>query len=179
MWFCGLASVTSNSRMLFALARDGGLPASRFLAQVSPRFSSPYVAVWVSCGAAFLVALYSHTYAVMGALSTSALYASYGLPIAMGLWARRRGRWTERGPWHLGRASGWVGGVSLAWIAVILVLFALPPNLLSGISLAGVVLALGAYWWLHARHHFRGPPVELGGQDPLRPLGGGPGQGVR
>ena len=27
MWFCGLASVTSNARMLFAFARDGGLPA--------------------------------------------------------------------------------------------------------------------------------------------------------
>src|SRR5262249_54944916 len=56
MWFCGLASVTSNSRMLFAFARDGGLPASPFLARVSPRFSSPHVAVWVSCAAAFAVA---------------------------------------------------------------------------------------------------------------------------
>ena len=26
MWFCGLASVTLNSSMLFAFARDGGLP---------------------------------------------------------------------------------------------------------------------------------------------------------
>ena len=26
MWFCGLSSVTSNSRMLFAFARDGGAP---------------------------------------------------------------------------------------------------------------------------------------------------------
>src|SRR5262249_55400264 len=32
MWFCGLASVTSNSRMLFAFARDGGLPGSRWIA---------------------------------------------------------------------------------------------------------------------------------------------------
>src|SRR5205085_1981955 len=38
MWFCGLSSVTSNSRQLFAFARDGGLPFSEHLAQVSPRY---------------------------------------------------------------------------------------------------------------------------------------------
>ena len=41
MWFCGLSSVTSNSRMLFAFARDGGLPLAKRLARVSPRFRSP------------------------------------------------------------------------------------------------------------------------------------------
>jgi amino acid transporter len=38
MWFCGLASITSNSRMLFAFARDGGLPGSSSLSRVSPRY---------------------------------------------------------------------------------------------------------------------------------------------
>jgi amino acid transporter len=159
MWFCGLASVTSNSRMLFAFARDGGLPFSSLLARVSPRFVSPHVAVWVSCAAAFLVALYSGAYNVMGALSTSALYASYGLPIGLGLWARRQGRWLKMGPWHLGAASSWVGGVALCWVGFVLVLFSLPPNLLSGVSLAGAAVALGVYWRLHAAHRFRGPPV--------------------
>src|SRR5207248_1255437 len=41
MWFCGLSSVTSNSRMLFAFARDGGLPFSGYVSRVSPRFRSP------------------------------------------------------------------------------------------------------------------------------------------
>jgi amino acid transporter len=159
MWFCGLASVTSNSRMLFAFARDGGLPGSPWLAKISPRFASPHVAVWVSCAAAFGVALYSGAYHVMGALSTSALYASYGLPILFGLRARRRGRWRERGPWHLGRASTWVGGLALCWVGFVLVLFSLPPNLLSGLSLAGAAVLLGAYWWLRAARRFRGPPV--------------------
>src|SRR3954470_16272464 len=52
MWFCGLSSITSNSRMLFAFARDGGLPFSKLLARVSPRFRSPHIAVWVSAAAA-------------------------------------------------------------------------------------------------------------------------------
>src|SRR5262249_34659995 len=82
MWFCGLASVTSNSRMLFAFARDGGLPASAAVARVSPRWQSPYVAVWVAAGAAFAVAIWADAYSVMTALSPIALYASYGAPVS-------------------------------------------------------------------------------------------------
>src|SRR5262249_19871362 len=64
VWFWGLPSVTSNSRMLFAFARDGGLPGSRWIARVSPRFQSPHVAVWVSATAALVVALWGEAYTV-------------------------------------------------------------------------------------------------------------------
>ena len=70
MWFCGLSSVTSNSRMLFAFARDGGLPFSRQVAAVSERYRSPHVAVWVSAAAAFVVAIWARAYSAMTALST-------------------------------------------------------------------------------------------------------------
>src|SRR5262249_42292139 len=62
MWFCGLSSVTSNSRMLFAFARDGGLPFSRQLARVSERYRSPHVAIWVATAAALAVALWTEAY---------------------------------------------------------------------------------------------------------------------
>ena len=45
-YLCGLAALTSASRMTFAFARDGGLPASRWLRAVNPRTQSPSVAVW-------------------------------------------------------------------------------------------------------------------------------------
>src|SRR4051812_4612997 len=35
-FLCGLATVTSASRMCFAFARDGGLPASHWIRHVSP-----------------------------------------------------------------------------------------------------------------------------------------------
>jgi amino acid transporter len=159
MWFCGLSSITSNSRMLFAFARDGGLPASAAVARVSPRFKSPHVAVWVSAAAAFLVAVWANAYQAMVALSTLALYASYALPIAAGLRARRRGGWSERGPWHLGRWSSAVNAVALLWVAIITVLFVLPPNQLAGYTFAGALAALGALWVLRMRARFRGPPV--------------------
>ena len=46
-YLCGLATVTSVSRMIFAFARDGGLPASSLLKTVSPSFRTPVAAIWV------------------------------------------------------------------------------------------------------------------------------------
>src|SRR3954462_12692515 len=158
MWFCGLSSITSNSRMLFAFARDGGLPFSGLVASVSPRFRSPHVAVWVSAAAALAVALWTPAYSAMVALSTIALYASYGVPIALGQRARRKGIWKRRGPWDLGRASSFVNTVALAWIAVLSVLFVLPPNEVAGFTFAGLLALLAAYWFLGRKADFRGPP---------------------
>lgn len=36
-FFCGMASVTANSRMSFAFSRDNALPGSRIWAKVNPR----------------------------------------------------------------------------------------------------------------------------------------------
>jgi amino acid transporter len=160
MWFCGLASVTSNSRMLFAFARDGGLPGSRLVARVSPTFQSPHVAVWVASGAALAVALWAKALAAMTALSTIALYASYALPIYLGLRARASGRWATRGPWHLGRWSNLVNLVALVWVALLTVLFVLPPNQLTGYTFAGCLVLLFGYWELWMRDRFRGPRIS-------------------
>jgi amino acid transporter len=160
MWFCGLSSITSNSRMLFAFARDGGLPRSSFVAQVSPRYQSPHVAVWISTAAAFAVALWSQAYAVMVALSTTALYVSYALPIYLSVRRRRSGHAPVRGPWHLGRFSLAVNVVALGWIAVITVLFVLPPNELAGYTFAGSLVALYAYWGRYMKARFRGPQLR-------------------
>jgi amino acid transporter len=158
MWFCGLSSVTSNSRMLFAFARDGGLPFSKAISRVSPRFRSPHVAIWVSAAAALAVAIWTPAYSAMVALSTIALYASYGLPIALGFRARKSGRWARRGPWDLGAASATVNAIALAWIAVLTVLFVLPPNEVAGFTFAGLLVLLSAYWTFWRRNDFRGPP---------------------
>jgi amino acid transporter len=158
MWFCGLSSITSNSRMLFAFARDGGLPFSKQLAAVSPRYRSPHVAVWVSAAAAFAVALWANAYSAMTALSTIALYASYGLPIWVGLRARRNGRWRTFGPWDLGRWSTPLNIAALAWVCVLTVLFVLPPNELAGYTFGGALVLLVAYWFLWMRRRFKGPP---------------------
>ena len=156
MWFCGLSSVTSNSRMLFAFARDGGLPFSRTLATVSPRFRTPHFAVWTSAAMALLVALWAEAYSAMVALSTIALYASYGMPILVSLRSNNR----RKGPWSL-RHSRAVNLIALAWIAVCILLFSVLLKKDAGIAFAACVLALALYWRLWMRVRFKGPPVAL------------------
>src|SRR5262249_34280254 len=151
-------SITTNSRMLFAFARDGGLGQGRALAQVSPRFSTPHRAVWVSAAMAFVVALWGGSDGPIVSLSTIALYASYGLPVALALLARRRGQ-LLRGPWTLGRASVPVAVVAVAWVGVITVLFVLPPHETVGYTFGGCLAALGLYWYAVARTRFRGPAI--------------------
>ena len=159
MWFCGLASVTSNSRMLFAFARDGGLPFSTQLAKVSARFSSPHIAVWTSVVMALLIAVWADAYSVMAALSTVALYLSYALPIGAGLLAKRSGKWKEKGPFDLGRWSTFVNSVALLWVAAMTVLMSLPPNALAGYTLLGTFVVLGVVWVLFMRKWFKGPKI--------------------
>jgi len=151
MWFCGLASVTSNSRMLFAFARDGRLPGAKILARVSPRFHTPAAAVWVSASAALAVASWAEALAAMTALSTIALYASYALPILCGARARRAGRWTTFGPWTLGGWSTPLNALSVLWLGAVMVLFVLPPNALAGWTFAACAAVLALYWKLGAR----------------------------
>ena len=159
MWFAGLSSVTSNSRMLFAFARDGGLPFSEQIERVSERYRTPHVAIWLSVAGALLIALWANAYAAMVALSVIALYASYGLPIACGFLARRSGHWTSFGPWDLGRFSPLVNALSLAWIAVAMVLFLLPPNQLAGYMFFAFAGAVALDWRFRMRARFEGPPV--------------------
>jgi len=53
--FCGMSSVTANSRMIYAFSRDGALPASRFWHRINRRTRTPTNAVWLAAGGAFLL----------------------------------------------------------------------------------------------------------------------------
>jgi amino acid transporter len=157
MWFCGLSSVTSNSRALFAFARDGGAPFSRPLAEVSERWRTPAAAVWACVAVAFLLALWGRAYSVIVSISTIGLYAAYGLPILCAVRARGRGG-VERGPWNLGRWSTVVNVIALGWIVFITVLFMLPPNERTGVTFAALLVGLAALWWGWAQSRYRGIP---------------------
>ncbi|MGZ5969766.1 MAG: amino acid permease [Polyangiales bacterium] len=161
MWFCGLSSVTSNSRMLFAFARDGGTPGSKWLSKVSDRFQSPHVAVWVSAMFALVIAAWAKALSAMTALSTIALYASYAAPVFVALLARRSGRFGARGPFHLGRVSSAVNAVALLWVALVTVLFVLPPNELAGWTFFACLVLIAIYWFSWAKKRFPGPPITL------------------
>ena len=175
-WFCGLACVTSTSRMMFALSRDNGMPLARFWRSISRRHRTPAAAVWLSVLLAFLLPAillallsarhkagdFTALYGAVTGVSTIGLYLSYGIPILLKLRAHRNGLWGKQthGPWNLGAWSPWINGISVVWIAFITVLFILPPNQLTGYAFVPVVIGLGIYYVTGVRGRFKGPVAQ-------------------
>jgi amino acid transporter len=186
MWFCGLSCVTSTSRMIFAFARDRGMPLSHLWAHVSLRFRTPSYGVWLAAALAFLLPCliyglvstfpkhldFTRLYPAVTGISTIGLYLSYGIPLLLKLRAIRRGVWTARanGPWSLGNWSVPVNVIALGWIAFITVLFVLPPNDLTGYIFDGALAALLVLYVACVRGKFRGPVPQARSQDELLKL---------
>jgi amino acid transporter len=161
-YLCGLATVTSASRMVYAFARDGGLPLSEHLRTVSPRYLTPVKAIWTVAALSVGFAVYTPVYSTITVVCTIFLYISYVLPITLGLWAYGRS-WSKMGPWDIG---GWfrvvaalavVGCTGLVYIGV------QPPNDLALKIIVAALLVTGVIWFGYERHRFQGPPV-LGNQ---------------
>lgn len=168
-FFCGMSSVTANSRMIYAFSRDGALPGSTFWHRVNARTRTPTNAVWLGAAGAFILGLpylwNSTAYAAVTSIAVIGLYIAYVLPTFLRL---RQGERFQRGPWHLGRWSRPVGAIAVSWVIVITVLFMLPT--VSPVT-AGtfnytpvavlVVLGFAGIWWLvSARRWFTGPRVQ-------------------
>lgn len=163
MWFCGLSSVTSASRTIFAFARDGGLPRS--LGTVGSATRTPVKAILLATAGPLVLCLvtapFAAVFAAMATAATMALYVSYALPIACGLRARSRGTWTRRGPFHLAALGVPIGWAALAWSGFVLAVCSLPPNHVPALALLALVAGLLAAWHLRVRKTFRGPKVTL------------------
>ena len=153
MWFCGLSAVTWSSRVIWAFARDEGLPLSQLWKQVSRTHSTPVNATWLCVIAAFLGAVYSGAYAVVTSISTIGLYLSYSIPVYLHL----RTGGVERGPWHLGRFSRPLNFIAVLWVIFLCIVLSIPDNQRTGKSIAAVTLLLGLWYWLSERHRFKGP----------------------
>ena len=157
-YLCGLACVTSASRMIFAFARDGGLPASSKLRRISPRFRTPVTAIWTACALSILFTIYAPVYTTIAAVSAMFLYISYVLPVAAGLFAHRR-TWTTMGPFDLGMAYRVVAVLCILGCAVLIFVGIQPPNDQAlTVTIAALVLA-GVVWFGLERRRFAGPPI--------------------
>jgi len=165
MWFAGLSSVTSASRMLFGFARDGGIPASGWLRKVAARTRTPVNATAACVVAALALVVVtervsSAVFLGVAALATIALYASYAVPIALGAVARANGRWTTLGPWTLGRAGVVVAWVAVAWTGIVEIVCGL-ANHVAAAGFAALAAMLALLWVKRVRGRFSGPKVDL------------------
>jgi amino acid permease (GABA permease) len=167
--FCGMSSVTANSRMIYAFSRDGALPVSRVWHRVNKRTRTPTNAIWLAAVGALILGLpylwNSAAYAAVTSIAVIGLYIAYVLPTFLRL---RLGASFQRGPWHLGRWSYPVGIIAVVWVVFITVLFMLPtasPITLKDFNytVVAVVVVLGfagIYWLASARKWFTGPRVQ-------------------
>ena len=179
-FFCGMASVTANSRMIYAFSRDGGLPGSSLWAKINPRTRTPTNSVWLGVGLAALIGVlsliqtdlaYPVAFFALTGIAVVGLYISYVIPVFL----RLRNPDFEPGPWNLGRWSNPVAWIAVVWVALIAVVFCLPVfnpwKTWETFNFTGPILVLaalfvGGWWSLSAKNHFTGPQ-RMGSVDEL------------
>lgn len=161
MWLCGLGAMTSASRMVYAFARDGGLPYAKFWARVSSKHRVPANAIWGLAALAMLLVLSVDLYTAVVSIATIALYISYGLPIFARLLGRKNKIKDEVGPWNMGRLSTPIAALGVIWICFIVIVFVLPPNQQAGYVIAGLFFLLCLIWFFVARNKFQGPKFHI------------------
>src|ERR1700722_5741050 len=167
--FCGMSSVTANSRMIYAFSRDGALPGSAVWHRVNKRTRTPTNAIWLAAVGALILGLpylwNSAAYAAVTSIATIGLYIAYVTPTFLRL---RQGDNFQRGPWHLGRWSKPIGIIACIWVVFITILFILPtasPITVGDFNYTIVALAVvigyaGIFWMVSARKWFTGPRVQ-------------------
>jgi amino acid transporter len=176
-FFCGTASVTSASRMMFAFSRDGAVPGSRVWRKVAANRVpvNAVIAIAVLSWALMLPTLANGVvgYLVGTSIAVIGLYIAFALPIILRI---RAGARFEGGAWSLGHHYRWIAPVAVAWIAVVCLLFLMPvsPKGIPGaadfdwnvvnyapITVGGALVLFGGWYLLSARRWFTGPVREV------------------
>ncbi len=157
-FLCGLACLTSCSRMMFAFARDGGLPASGFLREIHPTLKTPVAAVWVSGALAVAATLYGDAFFVLAAGSAVFLHLSYTMPIAAGFLAEGKS-WKHKGPFSLGGFSKVLAVLAVIGGAFVQFIGMKPPNEKVFYLMIAMLVVMAVFWFMFGeRNRFKGPP---------------------
>ena len=173
--FCGMSSITANSRMIYAFSRDGALPGSRIWHKVNHRTRTPTNAIWLGATGALILGLpylwNSVAYGAVTSIAVIGLYIAYVTPTFL---RRRQGANFVDGPWTLGKWSALVGWISVVWVVFITILFMLPqfgPQISGGtldlndfnyapVAVLAVIGFAGIWWAVSAKNWFTGPKVQ-------------------
>jgi amino acid transporter len=157
-FICALAGLTSTSRMIFAFARDGGLPGSSVWKTVSPTWRTPVAAIWLGAVLAIAATLYSPAFAALAAGCALFLYVSYAMPVAAGLLAEGK-TWTEFGPFRLGVWSKPFAVITVLGVLVLMYAGIQPPfDILINYAI-GLIVLLVVLWFGIESRRFKGPPI--------------------
>ena len=168
-FLCGLATVTSASRMLFAFARDDGMPfGSRALSSVSPKYRTPVTAIWTSTVLCILYVLLAMSikvggtsiYVIVVNSTLVFLFLSFTIPLVAGLFAYGSAKWPTPGPWAMGAGLyKLVTVLAVVGMGVILYIAVAPPNERVFWVVAGFIVLALILWVTVENRRFEGPPV--------------------
>jgi amino acid transporter len=197
-FFCGMCSVTANSRMVYAFSRDGALPGSKLWHRINPRTRTPTNAVWLGVTLSAIIGLltfvqsdnYAVAFFVLVGFCAVGLYVAYVIPVFL----RLRKPDFVQGPWNLRGASKLVGWTVVIYVVFINLMFLAPqfgpvsafwppwggdiPGTdiarvnnfnFTGPFMIGLFIAIWLYWHLSAKNWFTGPKV-MGTPEELRAL---------
>jgi amino acid transporter len=174
-FFCGMSSVTANSRMIYAFSRDGAIPGSAFWHRINHKTRTPTNSIWLAAIGAFILGLpylwSPVAYFAITSIAVIGLYVAYVAPVFLRV---RAGSRFKPGPWSLGKWGPLVGSVATIWVVFIVILFMLPQYLpqtdANGFVWADlnftplvflVVLGGAAIWYaVSAKNWFKGPKVQ-------------------
>ncbi|KAG4281784.1 hypothetical protein FPRO06_10688 [Fusarium proliferatum] len=169
--------LTAAARIMWAFARDGGLPFAERIASVDKRRQIPTVSIVVVSFLLMLLSLINigstTAFNAILSLAVVSLQASYLLPIILLIWRRLFRPDTLRwGPWRLGKAGLPINIIAVIYLMYTCIFLLFPPyqpitpvNMNYAPVVLGGALVFGCiYWPLRVSKrgtHFRFPTVHL------------------
>jgi amino acid transporter len=175
--FCGMACLTSASRMCYAFSRDRAVPGWRLWTRLN-HHRVPAFAVLFMAACAMVMTLpalvgdennYTYAFGAVVSICVIGLYIAYVLPVYL-RW--RKGDDFKPGPWTLGRHYRWVNPAAVIWVAICVIIFILPQAPVgvpwrdefdwkyvnyAPIMVGGLFVIVGVWWLVRAKHTFTGP----------------------
>ncbi|KAH7230874.1 amino acid/polyamine transporter I [Fusarium tricinctum] len=165
--------VTSAARVMWAFARDGGLPFSQHIAKVDAKRQIPAIAIYVVTFLLILLGLINigstTAFNAIISLAVVSLQLSYLAPIILLIWrCICRPNTLVWGPWRLGKAGLYiniVAGIYLAYTCIFLLFPPFQPITALNMNYASVVLGgallFGCFYWpLRACKRYIGPLTQ-------------------
>jgi amino acid transporter len=166
-FFCGMSSITTNSRMIYAFSRDGAVPFSNLWHHLD-KGRTPRNAIILAAVCAFVLAIPTvwnfAAYVAVTSIAVIGLYIAYGIPILLRVLSND----FTPGPWNLGTWSKPIGWIAVIWIVLISILFMLPTaNPITAVTfnytpvvVLGALVILVVWWLAGARVWFKGPHIQ-------------------
>ena len=175
--FCGMACLTSSSRMCYAFSRDRAVPGHKLWTRLN-HHRVPHLSVLFMAACALVITLpaligddagIAFAFNAVVSIAVIGLYIAYAIPIYL-RW--RKGDDFEPGPWTLGRKYKWINPIAVLWVVLCVIIFSLPTAPISvpwdstfdikymnyaPVTVLVVIVAVGLWWLLSAKNHFTGP----------------------